>query len=171
MHRILCLLCSGSILYGLYHIRWVVFSHFEAVYDKSLRLSCWSLFGDSLTMNQIIYHMSVDAQNLMSSMQWIHFVWSIPYQVSGFLPFWDYICKSLCLSGWSLSGGSMTMGLMTNHMSVDAQSLPCSGSISYGLYHIRWVVFSHFEAHLQKKKKKRNCYWILRFLDQCCCAN
>ena len=33
-------------------------------------------------MGQITNHMSVDAQNLMSAMQWFHFIWAIPYLVS-----------------------------------------------------------------------------------------
>ena len=38
-----------------------------------------------MTMGQITNHMSVDALNLMNSMQWVHYVWSIPYVVSSVL--------------------------------------------------------------------------------------
>ncbi|XP_072027512.1 ATP-binding cassette sub-family C member 9-like [Amphiura filiformis] len=57
----------------------------SAVYDKALCLSSWTISGGSMTMGVITNHMSVDATNLMNSMQWVHYVWSIPYQLAGYL--------------------------------------------------------------------------------------
>ncbi|XP_072027511.1 ATP-binding cassette sub-family C member 9-like isoform X2 [Amphiura filiformis] len=56
-----------------------------AVYDKALCLSSWTISGGSMTMGLITNHMSVDALNLMNSMQWVHYVWSIPYVLTGYL--------------------------------------------------------------------------------------
>ncbi|XP_030838922.1 ATP-binding cassette sub-family C member 9 isoform X2 [Strongylocentrotus purpuratus] len=56
-----------------------------AVYSKALRLSSYSMTGGSMTMGQITNHMSVDATNILNSFQWIHYVWSIPYLVIGYL--------------------------------------------------------------------------------------
>ena len=52
------------------------------MYDKALCLSSWTISGGSMTMGLITNHMSVDALNLMNSVQWVHYIWSIPYQVS-----------------------------------------------------------------------------------------
>ena len=146
MHRILCLPCSGSISYGLYHIRWVVLSHFEAIYVNP----CACLVG---ACQEVLWPWAwwLITCLLMHRILCLPCSGSISYGLyhirwAGFSHFEAIYDKSLCLSGWSLSGGSITMGQITNHMSVNAQSLLCSGSISYGLYHIRWVVFSHFEA-------------------------
>ncbi|XP_063952974.1 ATP-binding cassette sub-family C member 9-like [Lytechinus pictus] len=56
-----------------------------AVYSKALRLSSYSMTGGSMTMGQITNHMSVDATNILNSFQWIHYIWSIPYLVIGYL--------------------------------------------------------------------------------------
>ncbi|XP_072038843.1 ATP-binding cassette sub-family C member 9-like [Amphiura filiformis] len=56
-----------------------------AVYNKTLRLSGWSMSGGSMNMGQITNHMSVDAQSLMAAMNWFHFTWSTPYLIIGYL--------------------------------------------------------------------------------------
>ncbi|XP_071960045.1 ATP-binding cassette sub-family C member 8-like [Antedon mediterranea] len=52
-----------------------------SVYDKALNLSTWTMTGGSMTMGQITNLMSVDAMNLLNSFQWVHYIWSIPYQL------------------------------------------------------------------------------------------
>ena len=43
-----------------------------------------TLLSWSMTMGLITNHMlvHVDALNLMNSVQWVHYIWPIPYQVN-----------------------------------------------------------------------------------------
>ncbi|KAJ8047636.1 ATP-binding cassette sub-family C member 9 [Holothuria leucospilota] len=73
-----------------YHIAISESAHVKAaiqasVYDKSLRLSTYTISGGLMTTGQITNHMSVDAQNILMVFQWVHYCWSIPYQLIGYL--------------------------------------------------------------------------------------
>ncbi|XP_071784445.1 ATP-binding cassette sub-family C member 9-like isoform X2 [Asterias amurensis] len=57
-----------------------------AVYDKSLRLSSYTMTGGAMTMGQITNHMSVDTSQVAdSSVHCFHHLWSIPFEIVGFL--------------------------------------------------------------------------------------
>ncbi|XP_071784449.1 ATP-binding cassette sub-family C member 8-like isoform X1 [Asterias amurensis] len=75
---------------GHYHIVITESAHIKAslqaaVYDKSLRLSSYTMTGGAMTMGQITNHMSVDTTNILNSTQWVHYVWSIPFVITGYL--------------------------------------------------------------------------------------
>ncbi|XP_041458076.1 ATP-binding cassette sub-family C member 9-like isoform X2 [Lytechinus variegatus] len=57
----------------------------SAVYSKTLRLSTSGIGSGSLTQGQIANHMSVDPRSIFLALQWIHSIWSIPYQVIVFV--------------------------------------------------------------------------------------
>ncbi|XP_071490287.1 ATP-binding cassette sub-family C member 9-like [Diadema antillarum] len=71
----------------------------SAVYSKSLCLSSYSISGGSMTMGQITNHMSVDANNILNSVQWVHYVWSIPYLLIGYLVILYFTLGSAALIG------------------------------------------------------------------------
>ncbi|XP_033646525.1 ATP-binding cassette sub-family C member 9-like [Asterias rubens] len=75
---------------GHYHIVITESAHIKvafqaAIYDKSLRLSSYTMTGGAMTMGQITNHMSVDTTNILNSTQWVHYVWSIPFVISGYM--------------------------------------------------------------------------------------
>ncbi|XP_022081106.1 ATP-binding cassette sub-family C member 8-like isoform X2 [Acanthaster planci] len=75
---------------GHYHIVITESAHLKssmqaAIYDKSLRLSSYTISGGSMTMGQITNHMSVDTTNILNSTQWVHYIWSIPFLIIGYM--------------------------------------------------------------------------------------
>ncbi|XP_038067610.1 ATP-binding cassette sub-family C member 8-like [Patiria miniata] len=75
---------------GHYHIVITESAHIKAslqaaIYDKSLRLSSYTMTGGDMTMGQITNHMSVDTSNVMNSTQWVHYVWSVPFVIIGYM--------------------------------------------------------------------------------------
>ncbi|XP_077866270.1 ATP-binding cassette sub-family C member 9-like [Saccoglossus kowalevskii] len=51
------------------------------VYEKSLRLSSWTMTGGDMTVGQITNHMSTDAINVLGMFQFIHFLWTSIIQI------------------------------------------------------------------------------------------
>ncbi|XP_022081112.1 ATP-binding cassette sub-family C member 8-like isoform X2 [Acanthaster planci] len=75
---------------GHYHIVITESGHIKsalqaAIYDKSLQLSSYTISGGAMTMGQITNHMSVDTTNILNSAQWVHYVWSIPFVITGYM--------------------------------------------------------------------------------------
>ena len=52
-----------------------------AVYDKTLRLSSYTLTSGKMTTGQITNFMSVDAQNIEMMYEYVHYAYSVPIQV------------------------------------------------------------------------------------------
>ncbi|XP_038067451.1 ATP-binding cassette sub-family C member 9-like [Patiria miniata] len=75
---------------GHYHVVITESGHIKAalqaaIYDKSLRLSSYTMSGGYMTMGQITNHMSVDTTNILNSAQWFHYIWSIPFVIAGYM--------------------------------------------------------------------------------------
>ncbi|XP_077995245.1 ATP-binding cassette sub-family C member 9-like [Glandiceps talaboti] len=51
------------------------------VYEKSLHLSSWTMASGEMTMGQITNHMSTDPLAILWFMQFVHYLWSVPYQL------------------------------------------------------------------------------------------
>ncbi|XP_072027036.1 ATP-binding cassette sub-family C member 9-like [Amphiura filiformis] len=54
----------------------------SAVYEKSLHLSSWSMNGGPMTIGEITNHISTDARHLINLSNYIHYVWSMPFQIA-----------------------------------------------------------------------------------------
>lgn len=52
------------------------------MYDKTLRLSSWSLTEGGMTPGQVMNHMAVDSMHLFMLFYLLHFTWTLPIQVS-----------------------------------------------------------------------------------------
>ena len=72
------------------------------VYDKSLRLSSYSISGGSMTVGQITNHMSVDAYNMFFFSQRMHYLWAVPFRVSKQTEtyFWSDTARSTSHEFW-----------------------------------------------------------------------
>nr|XP_006820966.1 PREDICTED: ATP-binding cassette sub-family C member 9-like [Saccoglossus kowalevskii] len=60
------------------HVRTSLQNH---VYEKSMRLSSWTMTGGDMTMGLITNHMSVDAVSVYWFYMLSHLLWGIPFQV------------------------------------------------------------------------------------------
>ncbi|XP_033647176.1 ATP-binding cassette sub-family C member 8-like [Asterias rubens] len=86
----LVLATRGIALHGNYHLVIQASVHVQsalqaAVYDKSLRLSSYTMTGGAMTQGQITNHMSVDAINVLDAFQMICYALIVPYQCVGYL--------------------------------------------------------------------------------------
>ncbi|XP_022104006.1 ATP-binding cassette sub-family C member 9-like [Acanthaster planci] len=75
------------LLQNYYHVTIVSSIHLRvglqvAVYDKTLRLSSHTLTSGEMTTGQITNYMSVDAQNIQTMFEFVHYAYSIPIQIT-----------------------------------------------------------------------------------------
>ena len=52
------------------------------IYDKSLKLSTWSLTSGDMTQGQMVNYIAVDSYNLMYLFYFFNYCWAVPIQVS-----------------------------------------------------------------------------------------
>ncbi|XP_038054473.1 ATP-binding cassette sub-family C member 9-like isoform X1 [Patiria miniata] len=74
------------ILQSYYHVTIVASIHLRAglqvaVYDKTLRLSSYTLTSGEMTTGQITNFMSVDADNIKTMYEFVHYAYSVPLQI------------------------------------------------------------------------------------------
>ncbi|XP_038067062.1 ATP-binding cassette sub-family C member 8-like isoform X2 [Patiria miniata] len=75
---------------GHYHIVITESAHIKAslqaaIYEKSLRLSSFTMSGGGMTMGQITNHMSTDTTNVQTAVQYIQYIWGIPFLIIGYM--------------------------------------------------------------------------------------